>query len=583
MVRFAPIPNYLDIFDGPKPKLEELLQDIPSRLVLELLAVISTEINLSSNIQQSSKRILALFLHRYPESYINNWFDLKNPKYLKSNTRKFTLFSTLHVLDFMHYELSNYRELEFQDTTAEQEIRILKAYFLIMDQRNLVDDKIYNNNEQQEGDFYYTHTWPILARQMEADNKVNPITEMARGSVFLNYLEFHSDYKFYSRAFLSKRGHLNSWNYILNLLNIIQSSWIRNENGDSLKARFTISSIEGYEALFESFTINPQDYKLKFNEGHKNYSGLKERPLMRVDDHTFLVLNWNFLAGKLYEGLIYDFYFGTEISCEKKFKTFMDFKKFVGEDITEKFLFRQLLKTILYKKHSVLKFDQQQDNGLPDGYYREGNKIILFEIKDAYFPSEAAMSGSFQLIKDAIDLKYNSTKKGIGQLIKQMIRLKDHPFETPVKYKRSQNLCIYPVIIYTDHLFNMPGINNYLQDELSEKIKKADLNGKFKQIRPITFIDIRFLINYLHILKQKGTDLITLMDTYQQIVVRSKKKAKKNSDLDIFLDSYPSFASEVPKEFGNLFYSKKDFVKILVDTLELTKGLPETDNEHLTH
>lgn len=577
MTRFAPVPSYKDLFGGDIPKLEELLRDIPSVLVLELLGLINAELHLSTDTQESARQILALLLHRHPESQIKTWFDEINPVHPLTGQRKFSLFSTLHTLDFIHYELTHYRDFEFDDTTAEQEIRILKSYFLIIENRNENDAKIYDLNKDELGDFYHTHTWPMLIGQMEASNKVNPVTEAARGIVLFNYLEFHSDYGKYVKDFLEKRGHKSSWNYVLDLLNIIQTSWSKNTQGIFSKARFAISNMKGYEDLFESFTINPEDYSSKFWENHKNYSGLKEKPLLKIDENTFIVLNWHFLSGKLYEGLIFDFYYKSDIS--QKIDSFLNFKKMIGGEITEDFLFKRLLTTILKKKHSILQFDQGKNDGHPDCYYRFGNKIILFEIKDAYFPSGAVMSGSYQEIKAAIDLKYNSKKKGVIQLSKQMKQLLDKSFEKLPGYKHARNLCIYPVLIYSDAMFSMPGINNYLQSELDNKIQTDKLNGKFKQIKPLSFIDIRFLINHVHVFGKKGFDLMSLFDTYHKIIERTKKKAERDPDLDNFFDSYPMFSVDVPKELGKMFEIKENFVRLLFDTLDLTKGLPDSTNQ----
>ena len=132
----------------------------------------------------------------------------------------------------------------------------------------------------------------------------------------------------------------------------------------------------------------------------------------------------------------------------------MDYKNFISEEITEKFLFKKILSKYLNEKHSKLIFDDSNIEGFPDAYYRNGKHIFLFEIKDAYFPVDAINSYSYKEICDAIDLKYNSTSKGTGQIIKQLKRLVTSPFEEKsydeLKLK-TRNLIIYPIIIYTDN------------------------------------------------------------------------------------------------------------------------------------
>src|SRR5690606_31479094 len=102
----------------------------------------------------------------------------------------------------------------------------------------------------------------------------------------------------------------------------------------------------------------------------------------------------------------------------------------------------------------------------------------LFEIKDALFPADVIDSRSYEAIKKLMDDKYNGNNKGTGQLVKQLIHLKTGTYENKsfedLGIKR-RNLVIYPVLVYTDRHFGMPGFNRYLMDEFSNRIAQINL------------------------------------------------------------------------------------------------------------
>jgi len=115
-----------------------------------------------------------------------------------------------------------------------------------------------------------------------------------------------------------------------------------------------------------------------------------------------------------------------------------------------------------------------------------GNAV---EIKDAFFPSKAVSSISFDKIREAIDSKYNTDKKGTGQIISQLIKMTNGGFEIPV-YGDTTSLTVYPVLVYTDTNFKMPGINNYLKDQFQIKLAASSIEYKYKRIMSITFISL---------------------------------------------------------------------------------------------
>jgi hypothetical protein len=576
-MKFGIVPRYSDLFEEPVPELENLLEGISSELIIGLLTMMHAEIHLSVNDFSSQGRILEFLLGRQPQAKQQRFlYNLKKSN-RNEEDEEFGLFVMSYVLEFMHYALINYRVFPMQDedSTPEQDFRLLKAYVVFIEKRNEKDTLIFDHNRDHSDDFFFKNTLPMLSGQYEANHLVNPFPEMVRGIVLLNYLQFSSPYAEQVKSFLLQRGYTSSWHYVFTMTNIIQSSWIPVEYKGRTSARYSIGIQPEFEPMFKIFTMDISIYKESYVDDHKNYAGIKDKPLLKFDEECYIVLNWNFFSSKLYEGLMFDFYTYSGIKEVSPFKTFVNFKQFIGEQVTEGFLFKKLISEALKKPHSILLFDERTQNGFPDAYYREGNDVILFEIKDAFFPSRAIDTIAYTEIKDAIDEKYNQDHKGTGQLVSQLVKMSVSSFELKQGYKNAKNLTVYPVMVYTDYFFSMPGINTYLQQEFEKRFKAANLEQKFKCIKPLVFINVRFFINHIDLLEQKQTSLLKLFELFYKEKRRALKKVRRTDAMSAFFDCYKTFENSVFAMNGEIMYHREGYVKKVVDMLELTRGLPE--------
>lgn len=571
------IPRYKDLFDGAVPNLDEMLQGIPSELILELLSLIQAKVYLGPS-DFDQLEILNLFLSRQP-------FEIQ-AKIIKgmSVSEEFEkpsfgpLFEMNYILDFMHYILVNFREgpSDFQDTTPDQELRLLQAYVIFIENRNNYDKKLFEREETTAEDFFYKKTWPMLSGQYGANVRTNPFTSMLRGVCLLNFLLYDSEYKELITSFLLARGHPDPWSYIQSLSNIIMQSWDNDVAATKKTTKFSIAADSEYKQMFDSFALDPSLYRNEYNAMHQNYAGIKARPLYRTAQGDYIVLNWNFLSNKLYEGLIFDLhkYFRVEV---ESFAKLPDFKNFISSKITEPVLFRRLLSTVLKsRKYDVLIFDDNGKQGMPDAYFRRSNDVFLFELKDALF-SAAVIHQTYEEIKTEIDKKYNGSKKGVGQLIAHLKRMRLGSVEDPKRYKHNRNLVIYPVMIYTDAFFGMPGVNRYLQRALKERITEEGLERDFKSIKPLIFIDLQFLIDIIALCNGSDIQIKDLFELFYSEQRRADKKEQRTQTIEDFFYCYDPFEAVVRRKFTKDLYKSEGFVKKLVESLNLTHGLSKSN------
>ncbi|MDN3582848.1 hypothetical protein [Mucilaginibacter flavus] len=567
-------PEYHDLFPGEEDNLEQLLIDIPSLLILKLISMINAELYANDKGQFTQTKIFNLLLGRQPASIKDKIINNAQEKVRRNPNEQTHFFSTLYNMNFLHYELVNFRELPMNEITPEQDLRLFKAYFLVVEEVNKVYRSTLKKTPEYDAEYFGKMTWPTLIDQFELNYKLEPYTIMIRGSVFFNYIQCHSQYSMYVKEYLDKHKKVTALNYLLDIYNILISGYNKTkENQESGWASFKISRTDGFDTLFEQFNLTEREYQQVFKNGKSNYSGIKSKPLYAYDNNNWLILSWPFLINKMYEGLLFDFYNISGIKIEKKFKQFIDFKNFVGEKITEEYLSRKLLRSSFRSKYQTIFFDDKSRQGLPDCYYRKGNKVILFEIKDAYFPASAINSFSYDKITEAIDLKMNNDGKGTGQILKQLGSLIDQSIEKPQGYKHVRNLQIYPVIVYADLFFNMPGINHYLENSFGRKIKELNLDKEFKSVHPLTLINITFLISSFDLFDGKQLSLISLMDHYHKFIIAKQKRAEKTRDLNDHINSYQPF-EQVVSHLLPYDKSERDYVKATIEALDLSEGLP---------
>lgn len=563
-------PSYEDIFDGPIPKLEDILKRTSTAILIELIAYIDAQLypNATWNKQVN---ILTHYLSRQPVNLRNEIYTKFDLFKFKNGNNEISIFSRIYLKHFLHAVLLNDNNLFADDTSPEQELEFLKAYLLIQsDQNNLATARYQVERQSSNGDFFPIHTWPILINQFDIQIIVNPIYNLIKGVCFLNYLQFHSNYSKYVTAFLNKNNKPNSWEYLMTIFGLLKKT-LKNNKGDINNYFFNCA--KELQPLFNHLTLTVDEYNRKLSCKKENFSLLKAKPIMKHGER-YIVLDWNLLMNKIYDGLIFDFYNTSGIKTNQDFDTLPNFKKFIGNAITEKFLFQRILNNILDKKHCKLNLPTTDNKGEPDGYFRQNSSIVLFEIKDAFFPASAIKSSTYQDIKNAIDLKYNNKKKGIAQIIKQIQKLSQSPFYFD-DYKgkiKTKNLQLYPVMIYTDKNFGMPGVSNYLNNEFNLKLDSLNLRQNFKKIQNLTFIDLDIFIRYNKYLK--NNDFIQIINRLHSELKKRKRNSLRGKQLQDFLDFNES-QDQIFQELNRMKREKEHNLRELIELLELTEGLPK--------
>jgi hypothetical protein len=567
-------PYYKDLFPDDNDTLEELLEDIDSRQILQLVALMDAELYSRDEGQQTQLYLFNLFLGRQSEGLRAQIIQDAFRRFPPNRERHF--FTRHYNLIFLHYVLLHFQEVGLEELSPAQDLKLFKAYFLVAEEFGQQPRPVEQPLPAFDEDYFAKMIWPTMADNMEINFRIHPYHIMVRGVVFLNYFQFHTDYAKYVVAYLKKHNKKTTLNYAFDIFQMLNANFESIRQNPDAFAAYSFGPATGFETFYEQFAIDPVAYQAKYRDKKENYAGIKARPLYQLNENNWLVLNWSFLANKLYEGLVFDFYQNSGIAAEPVFQQFTGFKQFIGENITEKHLLRSMAKKAWAKKYDVLLFDgNDQIDGFPDVYYRKGNTVFLIEIKDVYFASATVNSYAYDKIKETIDTKLNSAKRGSGQLIKQLKKLKNQAFEKPQRYKSPAHLTIYPIIIYTDIHFNMLGVNEYVDRSFSKMIVEAGLQVSFRKIKPLTMINLNYLISIFDLLESPATSLSVLIDHYHHQLYNRKKKHLRTKNWADHQLQYSAFET-ISSELADRDDFTPKYIKWITSALNLFEGLQPT-------
>ncbi|UII32160.1 hypothetical protein LVD17_28145 [Fulvivirga ulvae] len=569
------IPTYEDIFGGNAPEFSALISGIPSVVIASVVSVINGELYLNQESIKSQGKILTFILRRQSNEVRQAIYKKIMQQYARKGSDGYYVFSTHLAIHLLHLSLHHYHEdAKFIDTTPEQELNIFKAYLV-------ASSRVYGSanlalNTSSPDDFFRKNTWPLMIGQLLLNHPYNYFLAIVKSKCFFDALEFKAGHAKYVYSFVGRFNDTNSLSYILRFANTLQLAQQGTGNGQFKP--FSIKADAYWISFYEDLCINLKKYSSDYPTVRSNFKGFREKPLIKIDENNYLIISWDFLSRKIYDGLIFDFYKRSGIKEEKKFNTFPSFKQYISQEAIEKYLFRKLVKGCFKKKHIVINFDDDKCDGHPDAYVRNAKKIFLFELKDAFFSAEAIDSENYDRIKAEIDKKYNTDKpkrKGTYQLVEQLHKLKTKPFENESYDElsiKTRNLVIYPIIVYTDPHFGLPGIAKYLQEGFENQLSGTDLKLQFKQIKPLSFIGIDFLISRLNQLQKKELSLDKIIDiTIHELNKRNKQRFRKNAEDKTFAlnDPFENLCSSYLERYK----ADGGFVKVLFSELELGKGL----------
>lgn len=291
---------------------------------------------------------------------------------------------------------------------------------------------------------------------------------------------------------------------------------------------------------------------------------LRNHPLYQINEFTYSIVDPFFVLDKFTKSVkfILKESFNKKNNLNEKDRTFFNF---YNTKFSEEYLMKKLLDDIFFKKYYIKQNDSSGNDKQPDYYYRYNNDIFIFEYKDVLIAKEIKISGDIGQITDVLKKKFlvNPTDKkpiGIGQLINHIKAISENNFIYDENINLDKKHTIYPILLLSDRLLEIPGINYILNKWLRNNLPEIHKNLIFNDL---VIIDIDTLIFFAEYLKRKDKNFKELLEDH---IKKMKMIAKGYGNTE--REVYQTFNNKISKKlapfssrFSNSMFDEKLFIE----------------------
>lgn len=548
--------SFKAIFGIDPPEIEELLEGISSETVLCYLAIL----NSMEHSNYSFDKMFAFLSRNWSRQTIYE-LSFSIFKYLNissSSTKNIKILSRKIICSWIDYELNNFRSIKTNDTTPEEEFQLFQVYIIFHEKIGNKLDRLMENPPADQKLWFQSHTWPLLLSQYGYNYRCYNSFELHRSMCLLDTISKDSKLSGALDEFLDNKDKSSYIAFNYDLFRIIQLANTKKPNSRIPRISFTLDNIS------DDFLRNMSLECSKI--GNLNNLSVLKSPLLKRDDGSYVVLDWSFLSNQTYLGLLFDLFYNSKIN--ESFKSFAEFKNYVGKTIIEQRVFVPIIKLIFDHKHTIKIFDTKDSQGIPDAYVRENNSLFIFEFKDALLNFKSYANSSYEDFKNEIDKKLIRNEKeedrGIGQLIKCIDHLNENIYsldDFTVKKKR-RNIVVYPILVITDFMLTLDGVNDYLANYFNSNIKA----NNFKRVESPVIITLDFLYRNISYIKSEGLDKLLLR--YNKKIKNQKKSFGKITAYE-YVKCFGDFTRHMEPKDKSWYSKNSENTKKLMKGLEL--------------
>lgn len=458
--------SFRDIFpESERKELSELLNGIPSCTILSIISHFMAQIHAKEDDFELQKEIIIRWVNQQDLQTRNNLLK-KFDEFIERNNSNITFFSNITSLYFIQELFKNFNSIQDRGLTADEELRLIKAYLIVSERWS--DKEIEHLKQRPQNDselIAYILPFQMTHNEIQSYKDFRP--QLLKAIYFFRFLEVDKDLGKYLPDFLSQYG-LTSWNEYLKLTLI---PYVLSLTG-------TLSSVLIFDKTnkvetdyWDTFCIDLANYESKLD-----FLELRETPVYKLKEFSYLFYNYNFIIDKLFQSL--QFVFSKVLVSKEVVKDFGDFKsKYYSEKFSENFMLYKAIEHSIANQKRIISFNGEQlaaqlgEKG-PDYYLRVDNNIIIIEFKDVLMGASPKVSYDFKSISHEISKKLVKNEggkaKGVGQLAKFINEIPEggYPFD-PIT---AETLNVYPMLIVTDSSFTLFGINEILEKEFTALI-----------------------------------------------------------------------------------------------------------------
>jgi hypothetical protein len=532
--------TYKDLFDDyDEVKIEDLLQDIPSKNSIQIMGYFIAQLHTLERDPTIQIEFFKMWIGRFPSQVIDGVKKFINK--IESNpTAEYNFLNNTSLLILTQNILINHNDKnELENLSDDQELNFFKAYLFCsqkwIDEQNQGFKKKDGKNETDLIKMLLPTQLPYQEIFETKDFRI----QFIKAVYFFEFCENNNQFKEYLDIFL-KEYKLKSWKeYLSHLLELYIRKFERlntpsifrfeNESEDQEKRNF-----------LENLVIQPEGYSPS-----KDFLNLRNKPVYKLNENDYVFLNLNFLVDKIYQGIQFEF---ARILVKNKakykdkiIKSPIDFIGIFGNEFSENGLFYSVMDYAFDKNnYKRLTGEQLKDflkDGEPDYYIRDKGKIYVFEYKNVFLGAKTKHSYDYDEIKKEIFKKLvkneKKSPKGVTQLVEVIEKIKKGDFNKFDDFN-SENIVIYPIIVYVDFSFNLAGINYILNNELRKQVEEKKFKNLHK-IKDLTMIDLDSFIKFQDLFRNKKLKINNCLNTYFEYKRDYRDATKRISTFNMFI------------------------------------------------
>lgn len=499
--------SYSVVFPDRHDRIEDLLCNIPSATAIEVLSYRLSQ-KMNQLIGQHDFDILKLWLEQTRS-------DVRNPveNYIKRHCLDtYAMIDPYAMLLLISKLLVSYNG-RHRDLTKDDISNLFLSYLICCDERLELSETPLDNklNAEKYVDVFLPYAIKTYDFESPRDYRLMLIKCYY---LLIEFPKVHVQFATYIDEFCKEKGLPSSKAYLdLLFLVFLELS----SDGDPSASLMRVHSDDQKTIQFlDGFSIDTEHY-----QHDMDFKMIREKPLLKTGTHMYDFMFMRMFLDKAYTGLLFDM---RDVLVKRGLlderEGYGRLKSMLGEDFSERFFFYTLMKRCFGKKYVNYcgeELQKQLGKGMPDFYLRRGNRIFLFECKDAQIASVKKFSGDITIVKNAIYEKYVQNAKGHGKGIAQLANVisdklpkilssVDTTAPKCVKY-------IFPIIVYFDDCFDLEGVNWYLNNRFKEIVSNMTISPDYV-VKDFVMINIELLMMLENLFADDTLKLANLINSY---------------------------------------------------------------------
>ena len=506
--------SYSVVFPDKSDKLEDLVASVPSNRSIEFISYILAQ-KTNQLIDEHDFSIWAPWV-------MNTRGDVKNPigQYANQhNIAQYSLIDKYALLLLISKLLTCYNgrndELEKEDYS-----NLLLAYLICCDER-LKYNKVLAYNSMTADEFVENYM-PIALKS--DDVEVPRDYRLLLIKCYMLLVEFpkvNTIFKEYLDGFCKDKGLPNPKSYLDELFLTFLNMRYQDISNCIMEVDEMSHVTRNY---FDNMSIDPFKYK------HDNdFLKLREKPILKTGAHRYNFMSMKLFLDKAYTGLIFDIKDNLVTRGVINAKEgYANLRSLLGNEFSERMFFYTIMHRcfgLRYVHFSGEELEAQLGAGMPDYYMRRGNRVFIFECKDAQVASSKKLSGNYKIIQEAIYDKYvenaHGRPKGVGQIVKVIERklpkiMQDVDCSAPLGITY-----IFPIIIYFDNFFDIEGPSYLLNKKFKETMSNCVVQNKYA-VKDVVMINIEQLMRLEDFFANDKLKLATVINSYIDYKTKSE-------------------------------------------------------------